>query len=190
MQDSLKLAQEFAIALTQETVSELGLNLSIHFLENSHGLEIEQTRGMVLNWKGWFKDVHYELINRFSLAVSSKGKPPVVIGAAVYSYDLSEKQVCIHMLEHFKRKLPESDLNKRMGFVALTAAFAFARTVQASTIKITNPLKGAVPYYTYLGFQHEGDTMVITMAKLRETLTALISSRGEHGYEWCEEDEK
>ncbi|HFU1238223.1 TPA: hypothetical protein ACGQTC_003100 [Citrobacter braakii] len=187
MQDSINLGQELAISLTQETVSDLGLNLAIHFLDDTHGLEIEQKRGLVLNWRDWFRDVHYGLKNRFSLAVSSKGKPPVVIGAAVYSYDLSAKQVSIHMLEHFKNTLPESDLNKRMGFVSLTAAFAFARFVNASTIKIINPLQGAVPYYAYLGFVHESDAMVITVEKLREKLSALASNRGEHGYEWSEE---
>lgn len=189
MDEQLELARDLALNTTQDVVEDFGLNLSIHFLQNSHNQEIEETRGLVLNWKDWFKNTHSSLINRFTLAVSSRGRPPVVIGASVYSYEISAKQVSIHMLEHFKRTLPDSTLNKRMGFIALTAAYVFATTVSASRLRIVNPLPGAVPYYRYLGFEFNENDMFISFRDLAGKLHEIGQNGGEHLYEWDEGDE-
>ncbi|MBH2662542.1 hypothetical protein I5P64_05835 [Serratia ureilytica] len=188
--EDLDLARQLSLAVTTETVSDLDLKLSINFLEDAHALYIEQSSGKVLDWIDWFKHHHHTLDNKFSLVVSSKGKPPVVIGAAVYSYNFSSGRVVIHMIEHFKRVLPDSDLNKRMGFVALTAAYVFAKTSGAAMLEIANPLRGVVSYYEYLGFTcTNSGTMEVSLENLKERLDELKQYGGEHAYQSEDYDE-
>ena len=109
----------------------------------------------------------------------------MTIGAAVFSYDMSNHHVSIHMVEHFKRIAYEDALIKRMGFLALNVAYIFARTVQATHIRVINPLKDAIPYYQYLNFKSiKVDCLEASMDSIREKLEQLRGLGGQHDYEW------
>ncbi|HHU0776924.1 hypothetical protein [Enterobacter roggenkampii] len=185
--EQLEQINELALALTQQQLDEMEIKLTVDFLTPEHALMIEETRGKVLDWAGWFKRDHNELANKFTLSVSSKGRPPMTIGAAVFSYDMSNHHVSIHMVEHFKRVAYEDPLIKRMGFLALNVAYIFALTVQATHIRVINPLKDAVPYYKYLNFKTvEADRLEASMDSIREKLEHLRGRGGQHDYEWVE----
>lgn len=183
----LEQINELALALTQQQLDEMEIKLTVGFLTPAHALMIEEARGKVLDWAGWFKHEHENLQNRFTLSVSSKGRPPMTIGAAVFSYDMSNHHVSIHMVEHFKRIAYEDPLIKRMGFLALNVAYIFAKTVQATHIRVINPLKDAIPYYKYLNFKPiEEECLEASMDAIRNKLAQLRDLGGQHDYEWEE----
>ncbi|MDU4999860.1 MAG: hypothetical protein E6265_25265 [Enterobacteriaceae bacterium] len=183
--EQLEQINELALVLTQQQLDEMDIKLTVDFLTTAHALMIEQTKGKVLDWVGWFKHEHENLINRFTLSVSSKGRPPMTIGAAVFSYDMRDRHVSIHMVEHFKRVAYEDPLVKRMGFLALNVAYLFAFTVKATHIRVINPLKDAIPYYKYLNFEAiEEDCLEATLASIRDKLDRLRDLGGQHDYEW------
>ncbi len=188
--DNEHLAQinELALALTQEQLDAMELKMTLDFLTPPHALMIEETRGKVLDWIDWFKNHHDKLVNRFTLSVSSKGRPPMTIGAAVFSYDMNNHYVNIHMVEHFKNIAFDDPLVKRMGFVALNVAFIFATTVQATHIQVINPLLDAKPYYNYLGFLPLNETCLkASLATIKGKLAHLQQMNGQHDFE-SEED--
>ena len=188
--DNEQLAQinELALVLTQEQLDAMELKMTLGFITPEHALMIEQTRGKVLDWIDWFKHHHDDLINRFTLSVSSKGRPPMTIGAAVYSYDMNNHFVNIHMVEHFKKIAFDDPLIKRMGFVALNVAFVFASTVQATHIRVINPLLDAKPYYNYLGFEPiDKGCLEASLTTIKAKLAHLQQMNGQHDFEW-EED--
>lgn len=183
--EKLEQINELALALTQQQLDEMEIKLTVDFLTASHALIIEQTRGKVLDWIDWFKHHHESLKNRFTLSVSSKGRPPMTTGAAVFSYDMSNHHVSIHMVEHFKRIAHEDPLIKRMGFLALNVAYLFATTVRATHIRVINPLKDAIPYYKYLNFEHiEANCLEASLTSISEKLEQLRGLGGQHDYEW------
>lgn len=187
LMDKEQLAQinELALALTQEQLDAMEVKITLGFLTSDHAYMIEQTRGKVLNWVDWFKYNHDGLDNKFTLSVSSKGRPPVIIGAAVFSYDMQNQYVSIHMVEHFKRVASDDHLVKRMGFVALNVALVFAKTVQATCIRVINPLNGAIPYYNYLGFNHVSEvSLEASLTTIEHKLAHLQAMNGQHNYEW------
>jgi len=186
--EQLEQINELALALTQEQLDVLELKITLGFLTPEQSLMVEQTRGKVLDWIDWFRNHHDKLTNKFTLSVSSKGRPPMTIGAAVFSYDMSNHYVNIHMVEHFKKVAFEDHLIKRMGFVALNVAFVFAKTVKATHIRVINPLKDAVPYYKYLNFTQIDEFCLEAPIKLiRDKLDHLRTMDGQHDYEWEEE---
>ncbi len=179
----IELVNELALAATQEEMDYLGIKLSLNFLTEAEALQIEETRGKVLDWIDWFTNHHKNLKNKFTLSVSSKGRPPVTIGAAVFSYDIEEQVVNIHMVEHFKDRVFDDPLTKRMAFVALNVAFIFARTTQASLIRVINPVPHSVAYYKYLSFDLIGDNLMqSSLQSIQATLTRIRALEGQHDY--------
>ncbi|HGW3648001.1 MULTISPECIES: hypothetical protein [unclassified Citrobacter] len=180
----IEVVNELALVSTQQELDALEIKLSLNFLSEADALQIESLRGKVLDWSGWFQNEHENLTNKFTLSVSSKGRPPITIGAAVFSYDMENQLVNIHMIEHFKRQVHDDHLVKRMGFVALNVALVFARTAKASVIRVVNPLPYAVPYYKHLSFDFvKSDLMESTLQNIDETLRRLKESRGQHDFE-------
>ncbi|EPL2414767.1 hypothetical protein N5D18_06535 [Enterobacter hormaechei] len=180
----IDLVNELALVATQQELDKLEIKLSLNFLSPAEALQIESIRGKVLDWNDWFKNEHDGLTNKFTLSVSSKGRPPITIGAAVFSYDMENHLVNIHMVEHFKRIVFDDHLVKRMGFVALNVALVFARTAKANVIRVVNPLPDAVPYYKYLSFDFvDMNLMESSLQRIDETLGRLKASGGQHDYE-------
>ncbi|HHQ6550896.1 TPA: hypothetical protein ACSTJZ_000728 [Serratia fonticola] len=180
----IELVNELALAATQEEMDHLGIKLSLNFLTEAEALQIEETRGKVLDWIDWFTNQHKNLKNKFTLSVSSKGRPPVTIGAAVFSYDIEEQVVNIHMVEHFKGIVFDDPLTKRMAFVALNVAFIFARTAKASLIRVVDPLPHSVAYYEYLSFDLIGNNLMqSSLQSIQATLTRIRALEGQHDYE-------
>ncbi|NIF21819.1 hypothetical protein [Candidatus Pantoea multigeneris] len=186
--EQIEQINELALALTQEQLDAMEIKITLGFLTLEHALMIEQTKGKVLNWIDWFKNHHNNLTNRFTLSVSSKGRPPMVIGAAVFSYDINNHAVNIHMVEHFKGIAFDDPLINRMGFVVLNVGFVFAKTVQATHICIINPLADAKPYYQYLTFEPVDEGVLsASLASIKDKLASLHEMNGQHDYKDLDE---
>ncbi|ADU69278.1 hypothetical protein [Pantoea sp. At-9b] len=186
--ETIALINELALVQTQEQLEAMNLKLTLDFLTKSQSLMVEQTRGKVLDWSDWFRNHHHRLENKFTLAVSTKGRPPMTIGAAVFSYDMRNQIVNIHMVEHFKRVAYDDPLTGRMGFVALNVAFIFARTVQATHIRVINPLEHAKAYYSYLTFEPlSGGSMEASLRSIQDKLVHLRGLAGLHDFESAED---
>jgi hypothetical protein len=178
---------ELAFNELQNRLNDHQINVQVNFLDKRSAIDLELTRTM-LDWRLWFKEEHFILENRFSLARHSKGRPPVVIGAAVYSYDIKANQVSIHMLEHFKNAVLNSALEKRMAFCAFFAAYLFADIVGVIVLKINRPVSGLASFYQYWGFIYDqhGD-MKVNKSHLLNKLRHLGQRGGVHDFEWPEE---
>lgn len=176
-------AAELAFRELQDELHHHQVNVSVGFLDQFSAINIELRRTR-LNWRYWFKEEHFRLENRFALAIHSGGRPPIIIAAAVYSYERNTHQVSIHMLEHFKNAVLNSGLEKRMTFCVFFAAYSFGQIIGAETFKICNPLGEITPYYQYWDFiYNEHGDLVITKAALLNRLRMMSLRGGEHDYE-------
>ncbi len=189
-EQQFKLATELVLSATSETLTKLSLKLNLNFLTDEQRLAIELTSGVVLDWESWFVEYEKKVEKLFSIAITSPGKPPVVIGAAVYSYDINNGVVSIHMLEHFANVIKHTDLNDRMGFIAFTMACTFAKTVDAKKIRIANPLKSVYDYYTHWGFSMDNKDSCFYCERdsLLDKLGILSREyNGTHDYEYIDD---
>lgn len=176
-------AAELAFLDLQEELIKQEVRVSVGLLSEEQALEVEFRRSR-LDWKWWFREGQHDVENCFSLSLTSPGKPPVVVGVAVYSYDIEIKQVSIHMLEHFRQAYPNSGVEKRMAWIAFYAAYAFAMIVNAESFRICHPIEDVIPYYQYWGFKYDGNHMTIERSRFLSRLTEVSDNAGFHAYEW------